>query len=116
MSKVSNDNFRTALVQSLRLHAMLAEDHPRYVLTAELQALDQPLVGVSMTVFSRVHYRLVSTADQSVKLDQAIETPYTAAFGEAFLGSERLRVANEGSIRANIEALIKRIIETLGPA
>jgi hypothetical protein len=116
MSKVSNENFRDALEQSLRLHAMLATGHPRYMLTAELQSLSQPIIGIDMTVTSKVHYRLVSAADQSVALDQVIETPYTAQFGEAFLGSERLRLANEGAIRVNIDALIKSIVANLRPA
>src|SRR5262249_9274665 len=64
MSKVSDDNFRQALEQTLKLHAMLAADHPRYLLTAELQSLSQPLIGLSMTVTSRVRYRLVTAADK----------------------------------------------------
>ena len=35
--------------------------------------------------------------------------PYTAAAGAAFRGGERLRLANEGSIRENIKEFLKRL-------
>ena len=38
-----------------------------------------------------------------------MEAPHTAAFDEAFLGAERLRIANEGSVKSNIGKLIQRL-------
>ena len=112
-SKVSSENFRDALQQSLELHAMAGMGHGRYVLNAELLDLDQPTIAFNSTVTATVHYTLIANQDQSTKFDETIKTPYTASFSDAFVGTERLRLANEGAIRENIEALMKKLIGVL---
>jgi hypothetical protein len=108
-SEVSNENFRVALEQSLALHAM-TDKSGKYMLNAELISLDQPFAGFDMEVTALVHYTLVATADGSVKLDETVKTPFTATMGDSMLGVERLRLANEGAIKANINQIIVRII------
>ena len=66
-----------------------------------------------MTVTATVRYTLVSDADQAVKWDQTLVTPYTAKLGEALVGSERLRLANEGAMRENIKLMIGQMITSL---
>lgn len=112
-SEVSNENFQAALQQSLELHAMAGMGHGRYVLNAQLLDLDQPFVGFDSTVTATVRYTLISNQDNSTKFDETIKTPYTANFSDAFVGVERLRLANEGAIRKNIDALIKKLIAVL---
>jgi len=112
-SKVSNENFETALQQSLDLHGMAGMGHGRYVLNAQLLYLDQPTISFNSTVTAKVHYALVSRRDESTKFDDTIKTSYTATIGDAFVGVERLRLANEGAIRENIDALMKELIATL---
>jgi hypothetical protein len=113
-SNVSNDSFRAALEQSLALHALAAAGQGRYLINADL-ALDRPLAGFEMTVTATVHYTVLSLTDQAVKLDEVVETPYTAHFSDSFLGTERLRLANEGAVRENIEAVIKRLVGAARP-
>ncbi|HEY7907177.1 MAG TPA: hypothetical protein VIC53_09710 [Wenzhouxiangella sp.] len=38
--------------------------------------------------------------------ERLIERAHTTKFSEAFMGVERLKLANEGAIRVNIESLI----------
>jgi hypothetical protein len=112
-SKVSDADFRQALEQSLALHALLAREARRYVVNTQLLGLDQPFAGFDLTVTASVHYTLLSTADQSVKLDQTVTTPFTANFSDAFVAVERLRIANEGAMRENIKAFITQLIAVL---
>lgn len=69
--------------------------------------LKQPMVGLDMSVTSRARY---SVTDASGKLifDDTIAATGTAKMGEAFVGTERLRLANEYAIRENIKAFIER--------
>ena len=115
-SNVSDANFRDALDQSLQVHAMAATENARYLLNAELVELDRPFAGFDMTVTAKVHYTLVPQAGGAPRLDQIVETPYTAQFGDALIGVERLRLANEGAIRENITVIVKKLIETLEAA
>ncbi len=107
---LSADAFGEALRQSLAVHLILGKDDARYQLTAELVQLRQPLAGVSMTVTARVRYTLVRATGGAPLFERLIETPYTAQFGDAFVGMKRLSLANEGAVRANIQALIDALV------
>lgn len=106
-SQVSTIGFKDALEVSLKNVGLFASyQQADYRLTAHLEALKQPVLGVSMTVTARVNYTLHEAASGKTVYAKSIELPYTAAFGDALLGSERLRLANEGAIRVNVEALL----------
>lgn len=111
VSKVGGVEFERALEGSLQGVGMLQPNRQSgsYRLFADLQRVDQPMVGVSLTVTSTVQYTLVERASGKTVFDETISAPYTAKFSDAVFGFERLKLANEGSIRANIERLIQRL-------
>ncbi|MEM9100291.1 MAG: hypothetical protein AAGC79_17400 [Pseudomonadota bacterium] len=109
-SNVSTEAFETALNQSLAVTALLAPQGGPLKVDAELIELDQPIVGLSMTVTSTARYMVTDAAGATV-FDETIITPHTAEFSEAFLGVERLRLANEGSMKKNISRFIELLIE-----
>lgn len=115
MSNVSGDQFDGALRASLDAAAFLAPAGaaPSYRVTARLLELDRPLAGLDMTVRSRVHYNVVEAANSKTVLDEPIAASGTAKLGESLLGVERLRLANEASVRANIEAFIAKLQSVL---
>ncbi|NDK33514.1 hypothetical protein [Rhodovulum sulfidophilum] len=80
----------------------------RYVLSAEIEDITQPLFGVDMQVGLTVRYRLQDRAGKT-RWERRIVTRHTARLGEAFLGSERLRYANEGAARENIAAFLRAL-------
>jgi hypothetical protein len=108
-SNVDNDEFRAALTESLRAQGLLAEGPGRYELVAALVALDKPLFGFDMTVTTRVRYALRDRTSQAVVLEEEVAAVHTATVGDAFYGVTRLRLANEGSVRRNIAALIDKL-------
>ena len=108
-SKISNEAFQMALEQSLALNAMLAESNARYTVTAALEDLKQPFAGFDMTVTASVHYVVTPTAGGAPVFDETIVTPYTANFSDAFVGVERLRLANEGAVRTSIATFIGKL-------
>lgn len=110
-SQVSNEEFAEALRQSFAAHAMLAAGDSVYRLDAELVKLKQPIGGFNLKVTSEVKYILTDATTRTIVFDETIVNPYTAKAGDAFLAAERLRLANEGSIKGNIEALIRLMIE-----
>lgn len=60
-----------------------------------------------MTVTATVNYVLVERATGKTVLERRIALPYTAALDDAFLGSERLRLASEGAMKTNIGKIIE---------
>ncbi len=110
ISNVSNADFMEALRQSLAANTMLATENARFNLAAELVQLKQPMMGFDMTVTAHVKYTLTNIATGKVVWSQDITTPYTAKMSDAFLGVKRLQLANEGAIKANIEAMVQALI------
>ena len=111
-SQVSSDAFRRALEQSLESAGMFSKiiAGSKYQLTADLTRLDQPMIGFDMTVGSSVRYSLIETQSRKEVYARVIQISYTAKMSDAFIGSQRLKLANEGSVKANIEAFIKDLI------
>lgn len=114
VSKVATDDFAEALRQTLSAHAMLATDTNDYSLDAELVSLKQPFGGLNMKVTSVVSYTLTDVSTDEVVFQTQVEMPYTAKMGDAFVGSERLKLANEGSIKANLAAMITELTASVG--
>ena len=108
VSSVASSDFERALEDSLRSVGMLSANRQsgRFQLVAHLEKLDQPFAGFDMTVTATVAYTLIERATGKTTWQKSISTPYTAKVGDAFIGTERLRLANEGTVRQNITQLI----------
>ena len=111
VSKVGGAEFEKALEASLKSVGFLSENRQSgdYKLVADLREVKQPVIGLDMTVTSRVEYQLIERSTGNSVFRETIAAPYTAKMSDSFLGYERLRIANEGSIRANIERLIQKL-------
>jgi hypothetical protein len=107
-SQVSSENFQIALNNSLKEAGVLSENG-KYDLKATLVTLDQPIMGIGMTVRTTVDYLIRNKTTGSTIFDETIESSFTAGMSDSVLGVKRLRLANEGAIRRNIELLIKKL-------
>lgn len=112
-SQVDAKSFQQALTASLTNAALSSKDNDkaRYLLTANLLRLEQPIFGFNFTVTSHVNYKLLDTRNNKVLFEKTLVTPYTAKLTETFYGPERLKVANEGAIKENIKALVSSLYE-----
>jgi hypothetical protein len=105
-SEVANDDLRTALVHSLRAAGYLADDSAAASIdvSASIVRLNWPRSVFTTTVTSVVSYRTVARETGATLLDTTVEAKGSS---NAFLGPTRLRLAEEASIRANIECFLK---------
>ncbi|MDR9390341.1 MAG: hypothetical protein RI549_08315 [Wenzhouxiangella sp.] len=111
-SQVDAVSFRAALERSLEQAGLFNNsDLADHYLNAQLVELDQPLFGTSLTVKATVRYELIHAPTERVVYEQMIERAHTAKFSDAFIGVERLKLANEGAVRVNIETLIADLYE-----
>lgn len=111
MSKVSNEDFKKALEDSLRSTRLHNGGVPaRYQLDATLLKLDQPMFGLDLTVTCAAQYDLIETGSGTRVFTKTITTPFTARVSDSFLAIERLRIANEGAVRENIQLFLREII------
>jgi len=108
-SQISDEAFAQALRDSIEKSGLFAKVSPsgaRYKLTGFIGKVDQPLIGFSVTVKMEVNYTLVDTQSGTTVWTKDIASEYTAKTGEAFAGVKRLRLANEGAARENIQQAI----------
>ncbi|MGG7566188.1 hypothetical protein ACQ5SO_08510 [Rhodovulum sp. DZ06] len=110
MSKVSDGAFQQALAESLRRIGLL-DPATGLKITATLIALDQPIVGFDLTVKATGRYQ-VHDAEGRELYDEMFTTPCKAPFSSSLLAVERLRLANEGAIKANIAAFLEDLVKT----
>jgi hypothetical protein len=109
-SQIDNPEFKKALVRSLRAAGLLSADaHPKYVVSADIMFVKQPYFGVDMTVTSRIRYTLKEASTGAVVFSEEVVARFTATMGDSLVGTQRLRLANEGSARKSIAALIAKL-------
>lgn len=108
-SQISDDAFAQALRDSITksgLFKAVTASGGRYKLTAFIGKVDQPMMGFSMTVKMEVSYTLADTESNKAVWSKNISSEYTAKVSDAFAGVERLRLANEGAAKANIQQAV----------
>lgn len=112
VSKVSNEDLKLALEDSLNKSNYASIDvSPEYRLDAKLVELKQPMVGANLKVSSVVQYKLTEIKSGKEVFNKSISAIYTAKFSSSFFAGTRLKIANEGSIKTNIEQLLQDLNE-----
>src|SRR3712207_754039 len=108
MSNISAQEFKSALQSSLRAANYLTDAAPGagYEVTAELINIDRPMVGFDLTVNSTVAYGVKSLPAGQEVFRKTIAAAGTATMGDALIGTERVRIALEDSVKENIRKFI----------
>lgn len=113
VSQISDQDFAQALqdsiVQSGLFRTVTTSGPAAYNLDAFIVQMNQPMFGAAMTVSMEVNYSLARTNPKEMVWQKAVTSTYTAPFSEALIGATRLRKANEGAARANIEQAINEM-------
>ena len=115
VSKVDNDGFRSALGTSLDSAGLsAAASSCAYPVDVNLLGLSQPGMGFDMTVTSHVNYKVYDAQAKPLVLE-TIDAPFTATVSDAFVGVERVRLANEGAVRLSIEKFFDKLRDASPP-
>lgn len=109
-AQVSNEDLKTALEASLAAAGFMGSDGPNMVVTANMIELQQPMMGLDLSVTSRVQYSV--TSNGRVVFNDTVAATGTAGMSEAFAAVERLRIANEKSVQENIRQFLQRFRAT----
>ena len=107
-SQIDNNSFKEAVIFSLKQEG-LYQENSQYRLEVSIVNLDQPLFGLDMTVVMNVQYTLLDDKTDKIIWREFVTETFTATFSDAFLGVKRLRIANEGSAKKNINGLLKKL-------
>jgi hypothetical protein len=109
-SEIGNSEFEAALSNSLETAYLLGgRTSSDYVLDAQLIEIDQPMIGFSFTVDSKIRYTLREVESRQTVFEKTISASGTATTGDAFMGTKRLKIATERSAQANIQKIINQL-------
>ncbi|MDH4216909.1 MAG: hypothetical protein OEV23_08495 [Gallionella sp.] len=111
-SKVSDADFKAALEQSLKEALLLSGsiEGSKYLLEVKLLKLEQPILGFDLKVVVTAEYILKAKSSGKVVYSKNIVAPFTATISDSAVGVKRLRIANEGAVRSNIEQFIDDLL------
>jgi hypothetical protein len=112
-SEIGDAEFRQALEDAIRdsrlFSAVAPEGSGDYRLVVAIREVKQPMMGASMTVDVTADWQLMRGNDPQIIWRDTVKSTYTAKWNAHFVGYERLRLANEGAARANIEEGLRRV-------
>ncbi len=128
-SVISNDAFAKAISVAVDRFSLFSRVEPagarsRYKLIAFVGQTDQQIEGPAQTVKMKVSYQLIDAPTGNTLWAQNIESRYTSTDGGYLAVVKRLRLANEGAARDNIQQMLHGIStleichspETVAPA
>jgi len=101
---VANEPLKAALENTLGANGYLARSgSPKFYLDAEIQNLDQPLIGLDLDVTADVIYKVSASGTVAT---YPIKTKGHATFSDSPIAVDRMRIANERAMHQNIEQLL----------
>jgi hypothetical protein len=103
------DALKSAITKSQTFSQVVDGKGGRYLLTVNIVKLDQPSFGASMTVKMEAGWTLKRADSGATVWQEAISSTHTTGATESFVGVERVRLATEGAVRANISSGLAKI-------
>lgn len=114
-SEIGDPEFVEALRQSLQNACILAM--APNVATCELEAVllstNTPIMGFDFTINASVSYTIFNRPNRNVAYHKVISSSHTATVSDAFVAIDRLRIAQEGCMRKNIQSFIRDVSQTI---
>ena len=105
-SAVGPGQVQEALVQTLAANQLGQPANGRYRLDALLLMLDRPYAGFAMTVTAAIAWRLTEAASGVVVYERTLKGLGTATLDDAITNENRLRIADQRAVRANIQQMV----------
>ena len=106
-SAVSPEQVQPALVQTLAAAGLGRGANGRFRLDGQLLTLSRPYAGFAMTVTATIAWRLTDTTNGAVVYDRTLQGLGTATLDDAVDNNNRLRIADQRAIRANLQQLVQ---------
>jgi hypothetical protein len=106
-SAVSPDQVQQAVVQTLAVAGFGQVANGRFRLDGQLLTLSRPYAGFAMTVVATIAWRLTDTTNGAVVYDRTLQGLGTASLDDAIDNNNRLRIADQRAVRANLQLLVQ---------
>jgi hypothetical protein len=106
--RISDESFASALKSSLDSNGLLNEHSPKYLLTADITQINQPLVGQDINVIGKIAYTMRRADSNELIYKKIVSSRYVTGRQEAFYVA-KMKNSNEGTIRQSIENFLNSL-------
>ena len=106
-SAVGPDQVQQALVQTLANAGLGQPANGRFRLDGLLMTLSRPYAGFAMTVTAAIAWHLTDVTSSAVVYDRTLQGLGTATLDDAIDNNNRLRIADQRAVRANLQQLVQ---------
>ncbi|HEV7367833.1 hypothetical protein [Arenibaculum sp.] len=114
-SEISPRILKEALTNSLAVRGLFVYGEPSYRLFATVedvqQKLDELILGLDITVFIEMNYRLIESDTGAEIINETIITSSKQPF-RYLSAAERTQAATEEAIKENIESILKKLVRS----
>ena len=107
---ITSEAFTGALEDSLKSQGLFS-DSGNYLLEVNIFNIDAPFASFTHKVTTHAQYTLTNSVDEEIIFDETVIASYTLTVNDVADGTQRLRMANEGSAQKNIEGFLEKLSE-----
>ncbi len=103
------DQVQQALLQTLAGAGLGRPAGGRFRLDGQLLTLSRPYAGFAMTVTAAIAWRLTDVTSGTMVYDRALQGLGAATLDDAVDNNNRLRIAEQRAVRANLQQLVQEL-------
>jgi hypothetical protein len=107
--RISNESFADALKDSLAANGLLNESNPKYLLSANITNMYQPLIGKDIDVNGRIVYKIKDVRRNIVVYSKTVDSRSNTTQKEKQYYVSQMKMSNEGTIKASIESFLSSL-------
>ena len=85
-------------------------DETKFRINVNVLSIKNPMMGINLKSELRIKWQLIDISENKIVWEDNLTNDYTATMSDSLVAVTRLRIANEGVIRENIQLAIDEMI------
>jgi len=105
-----NSDIKLAIEAALANSQLFNGDETKFRINVNVLSIKNPMMGINLKSELRIKWQLIDIAENKIVWEDNLTNDYTATMTDSLVAVTRLRIANEGVIRENIQLAIDEMI------
>jgi len=105
-----NSDIKLAIEGALANSQLFNGDETKFRINVNVLSIKNPMMGINLKSELRIKWQLIDISENKIVWEDNLTNDYTATMSDSLVAVTRLRIANEGVIRENIQLAIDEMI------
>jgi len=106
---VKNADIQAAVSSALAGSGLFGGGEDKFRVTLSVLSIENPMFGLDLESKLRIRWRLTNASTGAELWTETISSSHVAKLGDHLIAAERIKLANAGSIKANITQAISKM-------